>query len=418
MKEKSPSVHEGYWLVEGTVLHERYEVETVVAEGGMGIVYLGYDKLLRTKVSIKEYFPRKYAMRVNETRLRAYEGDARRLFDSGLEKFIEEARTLARFGTFESIVSVRDFFHENDTGYIVMEYVEGDTVKEEVEEKGKMSPKMVLESMQPVLRSLSAIHESGLLHRDIAPDNLILRPNGSLVLVDFGTARFLSDDDEKTMTIFFKSGYSANEQYAPDTEKGPYTDVYGVCSTMYFMLTGIKPQESIRRILKDQVVPLNKFSDISLSKEEKELIMKGMAIRSQNRIQNIDELYRGLYEKPVEPDKNATLRRIGKRVVVLVLLVAAMGVCIRIGALFGGGESPTAVVSPTPRGNVAVETSTASPTASPKPQKTKKPEKTPKPTKKPPRKTPKPKVTKKPVVTKKPDNTKKKDEEIAGELPW
>ena len=116
VKEKSPSVHEGYWLVAGTVLHERYEVETVVAEGGMGIVYLGYDKLLQTKVSIKEYFPRKYAMRVNETRLRAYEGNARRLFGSGLEKFIEEARTLARFGTFESIVSVRDFFHENDTG--------------------------------------------------------------------------------------------------------------------------------------------------------------------------------------------------------------------------------------------------------------------------------------------------------------
>ena len=115
---------------------------------------------------------------------------------------------------------MRDFFHENDTSYIVMEYVEGDTVKEEVEEKGKMPPKMVLESMQPVLRSLSAIHESGLLHRDIAPDNLILRSNGSQVLVDFGTARFLSDDDEKTMTIFFKSGYSANEQYAPDREKG------------------------------------------------------------------------------------------------------------------------------------------------------------------------------------------------------
>ena len=275
-----------------------------------------------------------------------------------------------------------------------------------------MPPKMVLESMRPVLRSLSAIHESGLLHRDIAPDNLILRPNGSLVLVDFGTARFLSDDDEKTMTIFFKSGYSANEQYAPDTEKGPYTDVYGVCSTMYFMLTGIKPQESIRRILKDQVVPLNKFSDISLSKEEKELIMKGMAIRSQNRIQNIDELYRGLYEKPVEPDKNATLRRIGKRVLVLVLLVAAMGVCIRIGALFS--KSPTAVVSPTPRGNVAVETATASPTASPKPQKTKKPEKTPKPTKKPPQKTPKPKVTKKPVVTKKRITRRKKMKKLPG----
>ena len=100
----------------------------------------------------------------------------------------------------------------------------------------------------------------------------------------------------------------------------------------------------------------------------------------------------------------------------LVLLVAAMGVCIRIGALFS--KSPTAVVSPIPKGNVAEEIFTASPTASPKPQKTKKPEKTPKPTKKPPRKTPKPKVTKKPVVTKKPDNTKKKDTEIAGQLPW
>lgn len=292
-----PAVYEGYWLPRNTVLHGRYEIRDVIAEGGMGIVYLGYDPVLETKVSIKEYFPRRYAMRIpEEVSLQIYAGSSSEIFRTELDKFIKEARTLARFGALDSIVSVKDFFYENETGYMVMEYVEGETVKQLVEREGRMEPLSVLRLMKPVLDCLSVIHREKLLHRDIAPDNLILREDGRLVLIDFGTARFLSADDEQTMTIYYKSGYSAGEQYAPHTEKGPYTDVYGICTTMYFMLTGVSPEESVRRILHDRVVPLSQYRDIDLPDSAKKAIEKGMAVDIQKRYADVELLCKDLYQ--------------------------------------------------------------------------------------------------------------------------
>lgn len=290
------NAYEGYWLPRETVLHGRYRIQDVIAEGGMGIVYLGYDPVLETKVSIKEYFPRRYAMRIpGRADLQIYAGSSAEIFQTELEKFIKEARTLARFGTLDSIVSVKDFFYENETGYMVMEYVEGETVKQLVDKEGRMEPLAVLRLMKPVLDCLSVIHREKLLHRDIAPDNLILREDGRLVLIDFGTARFLSADDEKTMTIYYKSGYSAGEQYAPHTDKGPYTDVYGICTTMYFMLTGVSPEESVRRILHDRVVPLSKYRDIDLPDSAKNAIVKGMAVDIRKRYADVDQLCKDLY---------------------------------------------------------------------------------------------------------------------------
>lgn len=292
-----PAVYEGYWLPRNTVLHGRYEIRDVIAEGGMGIVYLGYDPVLETKVSIKEYFPRRYAMRIpEEVSLQIYAGSSAEIFRTELDKFIKEARTLARFGALDSIVSVKDFFYENETGYMVMEYVEGETVKQLVEREGRMEPLSVLRLMKPVLDCLSVIHREKLLHRDIAPDNLILREDGRLVLIDFGTARFLSTDDEQTMTIYYKSGYSAGEQYAPHTEKGPYTDVYGICTTMYFMLTGVSPEESVRRILHDRVVLLSQYRDIDLPDSAQKAIEKGMAVDIQKRYADVEMLCKDLYQ--------------------------------------------------------------------------------------------------------------------------
>ena len=178
---------------------------------------------------------------------------------------------------------------------MVMEYVEGETVKQLVEREGKMEPQHVLRLMKPVLDCLAVIHQEKLLHRDIAPDNLILREDGRLVLIDFGTARFLSADDEQTMTIYYKSGYSAGEQYAPHTEKGPYTDVYGICTTMYFMLTGVSPEESVRRILHDRVVPLSQYRDIDLPDSAKNAIVKGMEVDILKRYADVDQLCKDLY---------------------------------------------------------------------------------------------------------------------------
>lgn len=418
MKDKA-SKSDIYWLLEGSQLNHRYKVQHVIAEGGMGLVYFGFDEVLQTQVSIKEFFPRKYSMRQGGKELRPYEGEAEEFFKSGLEKFINEARTLARFGSYDSVVSTRDFFYENNTGYIVMDYIDGVTVRELIEKEGKMKPERVLALMKPVLYAMSAIHEAGLLHRDIAPDNLILRSNGSLVLIDFGTARFLNDDEEKTMTIYYKSGYSASEQYAPDMEKGPFTDLYGICATMYYMLTGIKPQESIQRILKDRVVPLENFHNISLEKEKKELIMQGMAIQSSERIKNVDALYEKLY-KEAEAENKKGLKGMAYKIALLIVIFSIMFVCVKIGASYSKKEVTVPVASQTP---IVSATATILSTATPKATEsvTEKPKK--KKTAKKVKKTEKPVVTKKPKATKRPKTTvkpktKKKNEEIAGQLPW
>lgn len=288
--------HEGYWLKRKTVLSERYTINRVLGEGGMGIVYLGYDKVLDAQVSIKEYFPRQYAMRIQDSAdIQVYQGTSEEYFQKGLERFIHEAKTLAKFDSIDSIVMVKDFFYENGTAYIVMEYVQGENLKSLVEREGRMDPKKVLAMMQPILNALEILHQEGMLHRDISPDNIILRENGKAVLIDFGAARFSENQENRTMTVFFKRGYSAEEQYIQHSNKGAYTDVYGACATMYFMLTGIHPEESIRRLLRDNVVSLTKFHDIALPESVKSAIMKGMSLNASKRYETMGLLCKDLY---------------------------------------------------------------------------------------------------------------------------
>ena len=222
--------YESYWLPMETKLNNRYDIEGVIGEGGMGIVYLGYDSVLDCKVSVKEYFPRKLSTRdANSTDIHIYVGPGEETFNEGLEKFVDEARILAKFDNIDGIVSVRDFFYENNTAYIVMEHVDGETIRDVVDKCGKIEGNQTLELMKPILYSLIKIHQEGLLHRDISPDNIIIDKENKAYLIDFGAARFLENEENKTMTVFFTRGYSAEEQYAENSHKGPYTDVYGIC---------------------------------------------------------------------------------------------------------------------------------------------------------------------------------------------
>jgi hypothetical protein len=158
-----------------------------------------------------------------------------------------------------------------------------------------MEPEHVLAIMKPILYSVGEIHKEGLLHRDISPDNIVLTTDNKGVLIDFGAARFSETQDNKTMTVFFKRGYSAEEQYVEKSHKGAYTDVYGACATMYFMLTGIRPDESVKRLIRDQVVPLWRFKDIGLKRYKEQVIMRGMAVDAKKRYSSMDELCAALY---------------------------------------------------------------------------------------------------------------------------
>ena len=322
-----------YWLDGGTMLKERYRIEDVVEEGGFGIVYLGWDVILRTKVAVKEYFPRELAGRDKGAReVSVYEGRYKQIFGYGLEKFLSEARTLASFNSMTGIIWVKDFFYENNTAYIIMEYVEGINVKEYVRQNGEMKPAKVLEVMRPILLSLEKIHKLGVIHRDISPENIVINQEGNAYLVDFGITRPYTGEDFKTITVFFKRGYAAEEQYREKGEQGPWTDVYAICATMYYMLTGVQPVESAQRNIKDVLVPLSSYQKLSIPENVQRAVKKGMAVEASKRYATVEQLYKELYEYEKENGSNWKSK---------IKYACIMGMCgLILGAVFvvGTGE--------------------------------------------------------------------------------
>ena len=282
-------------LPPGIVLADRYYIGRVIGEGSFGVTYIGRDILLGIVIAIKEYFPLSYGYRDvrkdSEHIICAYEGNDKK----GLEQFYNEAKILSRFHMLEGIVSVRDFFYANQTAYIVMDYIDGITLKEYVKKNGSISGEDTLKMMKPVIRSLHTIHQAGIIHRDISPDNLLLTGGNKLVLVDFGSARVENRTITQSMTVIFKRGYTPEEQYLRRGKLGAWSDVYALCATMYFMLTGIVPNEAIERMLQDQVLPLSKMPEIMLSQKQKDAIMHGISVRPEKRLQNMQELSDSLY---------------------------------------------------------------------------------------------------------------------------
>lgn len=294
-------------LIPGTLLRDRYMLGRVLGEGSFGITYIGWDILLKIPVAVKEYFPTEYVSRDvlcgNDNCIYVYEKKKTIDYKKQLRRFYKEAQVLSRFRELKSIVCVRDFFYANDTAYLVMDYIEGISLKEYVTKRGRLSGEETLKLMDPVLNDLSIVHDYGIIHRDISPDNLLVDEKGKLIVIDFGSARLSNTDWTKTITIMFKRGFSPEEQYHSKGKQGAATDIYALCATMYFMLTGIVPEESVSRMIKDQVVPLYEMSRIGLMKEQKQAIMKGMSIEYEQRYGKLSELVQALYQTAQETKK-------------------------------------------------------------------------------------------------------------------
>ena len=199
-----------------TELNGKYVIGKVLGEGGFGITYLGYDLTLEMKIAIKEYYPAGYVTREvqNGNTVTTFTGEKKEFYLNGKEKFIHEARTLAKFSMLPGIVSVRDYFEANNTSYIIMEYLDGDTLKSYLRKcGGRMPLATVMEMMQPVIRSLEEVHKQGLIHRDISPDNIMILKNGSMKLLDFGAARAVSGPQaDQSLSVMLKPGYAPEEQ--------------------------------------------------------------------------------------------------------------------------------------------------------------------------------------------------------------
>ena len=277
-----------------------YMIGRQLGQGGFGITYIGMDTILLQTVAIKEYFPFGAVRRNDRNEIELYDEKYRKDYEKGLESFLCEGRILARFSNLTAVVGVKNFFHENNTAYLVMDYVEGLSVREYVKHYGVLSPDRTLFLVQQVIADMQMIHHKQVLHRDVSADNLIITHNGSLKLIDFGATRQEFTKNQYTGTILCKQGYSAIEQYSTGRNQGPWTDIYGLCASIYFMLTGVVPDSAPDRIQNDCVRSLVQMDEIAMPKVQKEAIMKGLAVEVEHRCHTMAELYAALYGEKLE----------------------------------------------------------------------------------------------------------------------
>lgn len=315
-----------YHLQPFSILAGKYLLGMAIGEGGFGITYIGMDLNLEMRVAIKEYYPNGCAVRncSESNTVLSYSNSAQEVFEKGREKFINEARLLAKCSNLSEIVSVKDFFRENHTAYIVMEYIEGITLKAYLKQNGDHIPaQKTLQMMKPVICSLSKVHDMNLIHRDISPDNIMICNNGSVKILDFGGARDYIFSNEKSLSIMLKPGYAPEEQYRTHGNQWPWTDVYALCATMYRCITGSVPPESLERAYQESLPPIRSISP-DCPPAAASAIEKGMSIYPENRFQSMQELYSALYESSQSfsdtPEPQKRSKRKGLKIFLVICL--------------------------------------------------------------------------------------------------
>lgn len=332
-----------YVLSPYTVLNGRYLVGKVLGKGGFGITYIAMDMMLERVVAIKEFFVQGYMYRDNSTStsisVSTNAGDSQeQYYQLNRKKFEKEAKIIAHLDNLTGIVKVYDFFYENDTVYMVLEYLDGINLKEYVKEHGgKLSVNEVTSKLDSVMESLQNLHEHGILHRDISPDNMMVMGDGSLKLLDFGGAKIQANTGLSNMVIA-KKGYTPIEQYHADGNQGAWTDVYAMAATIYYCITGQVPEESIQRVEKDTLKKPSELGAAMPGKQE-EVLLKALAVRGQDRYRSMEEFRSELIKSEKERKKESPK----EKKVFTGVAVAAVAVGIIAGAGFGGakGQQPS-----------------------------------------------------------------------------
>ena len=283
-------------LKHGTTLQSgRFKIISCIGDGGFGITYLVTDERLGREVVLKEYFPDYMARRdltVSHevmTLSPDYSGD----FREGIRKFLKEAKTLAQLNHIPAIANVHDFFEENNTAYIVMDYIKGQSLKQHI--KARQNPYSFSEALSlvtPCMEALEQVHQAGIIHRDFAPDNILIDEKGRVKIIDFGASRdFVANN--ATMTIMVKHGYAPVEQYSNAVKQGPYTDVYSLGAIFYEMLTLQKPMPAVDRMIKDSLAtPI--AINTSVTEAQSAVVMKGLAVSYESRYQSVGEFLNAL----------------------------------------------------------------------------------------------------------------------------
>lgn len=321
-----------YYLNSGTILAGRYVIGEVLGFGGFGITYKAWDNALGTLVAVKEYFPAGLVQRTPGQREPIiYQGSRKTEYYIGLKRFLEEARNMAKFVNDPNIVHVENYFEENNTAYIVMEYLDGISLKDFLkQEHGRLDYETSVEIMLSVAAAVKELHKESILHRDISPDNIFICGD-RVKLIDFGAARFADEEKEVTRSIILKLGFAPPEQYQKKSKQGPWTDVYALSATLYRLVTGVLPDESVNRVEKDEVLSPADI-DSSIPEYLSKAIMRGMALTPELRFQSVEEFEEAIQARVKVRDPGSELRWrklrrvIGIAAVVLTLLAGSLTV--------------------------------------------------------------------------------------------
>ncbi|MBR1506427.1 MAG: PASTA domain-containing protein [Eubacterium sp.] len=302
---------ETYHLSPGTVIGEKYIVGKAIGFGGFGITYIGYNFALSKKVAIKEYLPNEFATRCEgENTVTVFTNvEKEEQYESGLNKFIDEAKRLAKYSDVPNVVTIFDSFIENNTAYIVMEYLEGETLSEKLRKEKTISCDEALNYMIPVLESLEVLHKDDMIHRDIAPDNIFITNDNKVKLIDFGAARYATSTHSKSLSVIIKEGYAPPEQYRSKGDQGPWTDVYACAATLYRMITGVKPEESINRMEKDTLVKPSKLG-VDISKNIEIALMNALNLKIEDRTESAERFKNELLSEDKVTIRKNTLKKL------------------------------------------------------------------------------------------------------------
>ncbi len=273
-----------------TLLKGRYYTGRVLGRGGFGITYNGWDAQTGRRVAIKEYFPSGLAIRMEDhNTISAVSSVNTHTYKSGVVKFYDEAQILTEFRDVKEIVEIYDFFYENETSYIVMEYVEGENICQIMTRLKRMDTETAAGIILKLTDAMIKVHAQDVLHRDISPSNILITEDGGIKLIDFGSARQFALDQSNSMSVILKNGFAPIEQYSRKGNHGPWTDIYSICATFYYMIAGKMPEQATDRLIDDTLIPPSKLGAYITPKQEA-VLFKGLAVKAKDRYQTASEL--------------------------------------------------------------------------------------------------------------------------------
>lgn len=330
------------YLPEGTILDDRYRISLPIGEGGFGITYAAVNSRMGTDVAIKELYWKDHVFRREDSsdptdesvfyQIKVLKDEYADDFEQLKQKFLQEARVLRDFEQESAIVRVLDCFEANGTAYMVMEYLKGSTLKDYVKEHGCMHPETLFRSMLPVIDSLENVHKTGLIHRDISPDNIMRLEDGSFKLLDFGAARKFHSVADGKYTVIAKDSYSPPEQYDKKGLQGPWSDVYALCATMYECLTQTSPSSAVQRMFLDELPDVSALNP-AVEKCYNAILMKGLSMKAEKRQASMSILKEDIMQALPVLSEDASKAKKRQTILLSIITFIIFCICLTVGLL-------------------------------------------------------------------------------------